>query len=229
MTTSARDLRHCQVHAADGPIGKLEDILFDDEAWVVRHLVVTVGSWLAGRPVLISPLALQLADSTSRTIRLRLTRAEVRASPDLATDPPVTRWQPATSVALWPSPWSDMSVWSPGTWPVMPDLGPAAQARSADQRASHLCSVRDVTGYRIRTADRELGRLRDFLFEDKTLAIAGLVVQFKRGHSHQTLAIAPEQVTSVDWERRTVTVDLHPAKPRNPPTEVSSLAGAHPL
>lgn len=46
------------IGATDGVVGRVKDFYFDDEAWVVRYLVVETGEWLARRRVLISPIAI---------------------------------------------------------------------------------------------------------------------------------------------------------------------------
>jgi uncharacterized protein YrrD len=48
------------VLASDGEIGKVKEIYFDDDRWVVRYLVVDTGGWLTRRHVLISPHAVAM-------------------------------------------------------------------------------------------------------------------------------------------------------------------------
>jgi hypothetical protein len=55
---SSKDIEGCAIGANDGQIGYVTDLYFDDQAWIVRYLVVATGSWLAGRKVLISPVAI---------------------------------------------------------------------------------------------------------------------------------------------------------------------------
>jgi hypothetical protein len=45
--------------ATNGIIGEVKDFYFDDEAWKIRYLIVKTGSWLSGREVLISSVALK--------------------------------------------------------------------------------------------------------------------------------------------------------------------------
>ena len=40
MLRSMSDLEGYAIRATDGPIGHVKDLYFDDEAWVVRYLVV---------------------------------------------------------------------------------------------------------------------------------------------------------------------------------------------
>ncbi|OIQ77322.1 hypothetical protein GALL_409830 [mine drainage metagenome] len=62
MLRSMQELRNCTIGATDGEIGHVTDFYFDDEAWVIRYLVVETGSWIMTRKVLISPFSLMEAD-----------------------------------------------------------------------------------------------------------------------------------------------------------------------
>ena len=46
-------LEGCTVEASDGEVGTVKDILFDDEAWRIRWVVVDTGTWLTGRKVFL--------------------------------------------------------------------------------------------------------------------------------------------------------------------------------
>lgn len=79
------------IGASDGDVGRVTDFLFDDEAWVVRYLVVYTGSWLSNRTVLISPIAIGQPSWSDRTLPVSMTTEQVRNSPDVDTSKPVSR------------------------------------------------------------------------------------------------------------------------------------------
>jgi PRC-barrel domain len=62
MLRSIRDMEHYSIGATDGVIGRVKDFYFDDEAWVIRYLVVETDAWLSHRRVLISPFAISQPD-----------------------------------------------------------------------------------------------------------------------------------------------------------------------
>lgn len=43
------------VQSEDGEIGRVKDVLVDDDAWAIRYLVVDTRDWWAGKNVLVSP------------------------------------------------------------------------------------------------------------------------------------------------------------------------------
>jgi hypothetical protein len=66
MLRSMKDLENYAINATDGLIGRIKDFYFDDDAWVIRYLVVDTGSWLSSRKVLISPISVCQPDGLAR-------------------------------------------------------------------------------------------------------------------------------------------------------------------
>ena len=91
MLRNIKDLEGYAIGATDGAVGHVKDFYFDDDAWVVRYVVVETGSWLASRKVLISPIAIGKPDWVQRLLPIALTKEQVRGSPDIDTDKPVSR------------------------------------------------------------------------------------------------------------------------------------------
>ena len=54
-------------------------------------MVIDTGTWLTGRKVLMHPLAIVQPDFGQQELPVRLTRAQVRDSPDVLRDEPVSR------------------------------------------------------------------------------------------------------------------------------------------
>jgi len=86
-----KELHDYTIGAADGVIGQVKDLYLDDAAWVVRYLVVDAGGWLSSRKVLISPMAIVEPDWAARLLPVSITEEQVKNSPDINTDKPVTR------------------------------------------------------------------------------------------------------------------------------------------
>ncbi|HEX5480464.1 MAG TPA: PRC-barrel domain-containing protein, partial [Dehalococcoidia bacterium] len=91
MLETVSTLEHLGIHARDGDIGRIGDVLFDDQSWTVRYLVVRTGGWLHRRRVLLSPIAILDVDEAARTVSVDLTREQIAGSPPLDTDMPLSR------------------------------------------------------------------------------------------------------------------------------------------
>jgi hypothetical protein len=79
---SAREVTGYRVAATDRDIGHIENFLFDDDSWAIRHLVIDTRDWWPGRHVLVSPEQVDRVSWRERSVRLRISREEVEHSPE---------------------------------------------------------------------------------------------------------------------------------------------------
>src|SRR5690606_7856670 len=244
---NAKAIRGSSIHASDGELGRVDDLLFDDEKWVVRYLVVDTGSWLTGRKVLISPIAVRRIDWEHGTVVVDLTRREVEQSPDVSTDRPVSRQQELRLFEYYGYQpyWWGYGTWGVGMYPgaLAPVLGasglaarnePCAEPVAADETPEkkpdpHLRSMREVIGYHLRARDGDLGHVEDFVLDDTTFELVALIVDTRNFWPSKSVLISPKQVTHVSWPERRVGVSLTRARVRGePPFDASLLERRQP-
>ena len=58
-------LRGCHIHAIDGEIGHVDDVLVDERTLAVQYLVVDTSNWIGGKWVAISPSAARSASGVN--------------------------------------------------------------------------------------------------------------------------------------------------------------------
>jgi uncharacterized protein YrrD len=234
MLHSLTALRKYHVQAADGDIGEVTDAYFDDERWVVRYLVVSTGSWLSGREVLISPYSIMRVDDAASAIVTQLTRKQVQESPSIDTAKPISRQQEESYLAYFGYPlyWPYTTLWAWGATPVVIPPDPRLQPgeppppSGANTGDVHLRSGREVTGYHIQGSDDAVGHVEDFLFEDATWAIRYLAVDTRDWLPGKHVLISPQWIREVSWPERLVVVQLKRADiedspqydPKHPPS-----------
>ena len=63
------------VHAADGDIGHVENLLADDSNWEIRYLVVATWNWWPGKVGQLAPYAVKDIEWFDRHINVNVTRA----------------------------------------------------------------------------------------------------------------------------------------------------------
>jgi sporulation protein YlmC with PRC-barrel domain len=85
---SAREVTGYHIHASDGEIGHVEDLLVEDDDWSIHYLVVDTKNWWPGRKVLISPMSVRKIDWAGGQVSLGADRQKVKDSP--AYDPSMT-------------------------------------------------------------------------------------------------------------------------------------------
>jgi sporulation protein YlmC with PRC-barrel domain len=207
---SVKELRGYSVPATNGEIGKVDEFYFDDKEWMIRYLVVDIKNWLAGRRVLISPIALGEPDSAGQMFPVTLTREEVENSPDVDTNKPVSRQK---TVELqhhdaWPVyGWRSLGVpISPETASVYPGMPSKVDQRHHDN--ANLRSTREVTGYHIHAQDGEIGHVEDFVISDRSWSIQYVVVDTRNWLPGKKVLVAPQWIKAISWTRSKVYVDL---------------------
>lgn len=226
MLRSMKDLENYAIGATDGQIGHVKDFYFDDDAWVVRYLVVETGSWLSSRKVLITPISINHANWAERTLSVSIAKEQVKNSPDIDTDKPVSRQNEMQYLGYYGYPyyWGGVGMWGEGLHPYALEPGFAGyrldrpereqQALLDAERARHrnddphLRSCKAVVGYHIHAKDGEIGHVDGFLVDEETWAIRYLVVNTSNWWVGHKVLVAPTWITGVHWSDETVSVDL---------------------
>jgi hypothetical protein len=243
MLRSTKDLENYVISATDGPIGHVKDFYFDDDVWVVRYLIVDTGSWLSSRKVLISPISVRHPDWLKRTLPLSITKEQVRNSPNIDTDKPVSRQNEEQYLGYYGYPyyWGGEGVWGEGSSPyaMVPgntDDGEGWKERQREieislraERVRHrnddpnLRSCEAVTGYHLHAIDGEIGHIAGYLIDDESWAIRYVIIDTSNWWLGHKILIAPEWITAVHWSDQTVSVDLGRELIKDAPAYDSSM------
>jgi len=212
----------CKLQAKDGELGSVDDVLFDDEDWQVRYVVVDTGSWLPGKRVLVAPSSIRLIEPDEQRLRVDLTVEQVRGSPELATDRPVSRQE---EIAL-----HKHFGWSP-YWISVGHLAGASPGlamehfeqtqRDATERLAegdpNLRSVAEIAGYAVAADKQAVGKIADFLIDESDWRVVHFIVEGGDPVDGRKLLLDPQHVTDIDWEGSLVTVALSTEAIRSSP------------
>lgn len=215
MLRSLKDLQGYAIRSTTGDFGSVHEFYFDDERWTVRYLVVDTGTWLPGRKVLLSPIAVEGADWAARRLYLGLTKERVENSPGIDADKPVSRQfeMDYYNYYGWPYYWAGAGAWGAWTYPGLMVSAPASESpvsngRDEQQGDAHLRASKEVIGYHIEARDDTIGHVEDFVTDDESWQIRYLVVDTSNWWFGKKVLVAPDWVESVNWSDRTVSVDL---------------------
>ncbi|CAN5162604.1 PRC-barrel domain-containing protein [soil metagenome] len=228
MLRSISELESYAIGATDGPIGHVKDFYFDDDAWVIRYLVVDTGSWLMSRKVLITPMSIRQANWSERLLQMSITKEQVKNSPDLDTDKPVSRQHELDYLGYYgyPNYWGGEGIWGMGLYPgaMLPeylgaDMAPAERERTEEAHRlverdrhrnddPHLRSCKELIGYHIHASDGDIGHVEGLLVDEDTWSIRYMVVNTSNWWLGHKVLVAPPWVTGMDWAKQTVSVDL---------------------
>ncbi len=231
MLRRVTQLQGYTLRATDGEIGTVDQLYFDDETWAIRYLVVNTGSWLAGRRVLISPIAVGQTDWESQQLEVGLTKQQVEGSPDIITDKPVSRQHEAQYMEYYGYPlyWGGPYLWGAMSYPAgLATLGSVAVGASVSREDtesadSHLRSTKEVTGYYIEATDGGIGHVENFIVDLHTWAIQYLKVNTRNWWPGKKVLISPRWIERVSWMDATVYVDLSQESIKNGPEYIESM------
>jgi hypothetical protein len=231
MLWNASAIKGYALAASDGRLGTVSDFLFDDGSWMVRWLVVDTGTWLSDRKVLLPPLVLGHLHPTKHEFPVRLTKQQVKDSPEIDSDRPVSR-QMETHVYDyygWYPYWESGLYMGGYGYAGGMMAGPNAMESRQQQRQfadthrdndgdPHLRSIEAVTGYHIHASDGEIGHVEDFLVDDTDWSSHYLVVDTKNWWPGKKVLISPRSAQAVDWKDRLVSLNVDRQQVKDSPT-----------
>ncbi len=226
MQRSINSLAGFTIGATDGDIGKVEEFYFDDTTWTVRYMIVKTGGWLTGREVLISPATIFKPDWENKIIPVNLTRDQVKNSPDIDTDKPISRQEEEKLFAYYP--WQSYydgglygeGIGMMGTFPVIPFVTENTSEEEVNKEPeikTHLRSTHEVKGYIIHATDGEIGKVSDFIFNEQTWEITFIMVKTGNLLSEKKVLISPSWIKEVKWNMQEVIVNVSVDAVKNSP------------
>lgn len=228
MLRSMNDLEDYTIAASDDNVGEVTDFLFDDEEWVIRYLIVETGHWFSSRKVLISPISIQQANWKEKVLPVLITKEQVKNSPNIDTDKPVSRQHERDYLGHYGYPyyWGGTGLWAGGMYPYL--MYPGHIDSLSEQEESHkanltpetgnleeqqkgdpnLRSCKTIIGYRVRARDGDLGHISEILVEENTWAVRYLVINTSNWWLGHKVLVSPEWIEEVQWLDKSVTINL---------------------
>jgi len=78
---SVKEVTGYHIHASDGEIGHVADVLVEDADWGIHYFVVDTRNWWSGKNVLVSPRSIRDIDWTNELVDVNVTRQRVKDGP----------------------------------------------------------------------------------------------------------------------------------------------------
>lgn len=231
MLINTTELVGSQIDATDDDLGRVRDLLFTDDDWMLRDLVVDTGSWLPGRLVLLSTDVLRKCRPEEDTISVDLTREEVEKAPSMDCSMPVSR-QYETYL-------QHKYLWLRGDQTPAFGADWATNDTPAEERSKlppppgnpHLRSLEAVLEYDIVTPNGELSSAEGLMIDPVTWHISHWVIETGTWLSGRRVLLASEWIESIDWAKETIHVTASedairdfPEYPAIPPAPTGSNA-----
>jgi sporulation protein YlmC with PRC-barrel domain len=210
-----------RMEGTDGEIGKVKEFYFDDKTWKIRYLIIKTGNRLTGRKALISPQALLVPDWEEEVFPINLTKEQIKNSPDIDTDKPVSRQQELELYGhyLWQPYWgSDFyaggSIWNNTYQNPVIDEKIVKEVGSKNKQSNeypHLRSTQSISGYHIHANDGDIGHLKDFIIDDQTWLITDLVIDTHNRLGGKKVLIPIRHIKEIQWDNFKIITDISKA------------------
>jgi hypothetical protein len=221
MLQALDNFKGLALEALDGDIGRVDDFRFDDEQWTIRYLVARTEAWL-GRHVLISPIALGQPDWGAGKLEVRLTRDQIRNSPDVPVSDTLSREdeEQYASHYAYPAYWGGPQVWG---WAGFPGAlaGPPppeyVRPQPGDRARGAIRSVLALRGAHVHARDGEIGHVDDCVVDDQSWRIRYLLVDTSNWIGGTHVFVPTEAISEFDWANNRLSVNLTTDRVRNAP------------
>ena len=202
MLRSLKNLETYSIHALDGDLGKLEQLFFDDDQWLVRYLVVKTGRFFRRAKILISTQGLKKIDWPSQRFEVSLTRDQIERSPEFEIDQPPPRFKEIEyfNYYRWPYYWTNAGIWGVAPMESIPS--------EMHQTDPHLRSTQSALECKVQASGSTLGKVLDLLVDDDRWTVKYLVIDTGMLRESKTMLIPTDQVAEIDWASRLVSLDL---------------------
>jgi hypothetical protein len=209
MLRQSSELTGYEIHATDGTIGSVVDFLVDDQHWNLRWAVVDTGEWLTGRQVLLPLSVLEPPDSALLQIPVDLTREQVRNSPQIDTDEPVSRRRETEIYDYYG--W--IPYWYPAINPIVGAPPSEASPPSPDDFGRnqggdpHLRSIGELIHYYVQAQDGDIGHVEDFLVDVDHWNVRYLVLDTANWWSGRMLIVPTRWIDAVDFDDEAIRLE----------------------
>jgi hypothetical protein len=193
MLWNASMMKGYAVLGLDGHFGMVSDLLFDDTNWKMRWLVVSTGDWFPDREVLLPVSVLRYPDPARQQFGVTLTVQQIRDSPHLDSDLPVSRQAEVGLARRYTAP--------------EPRTGQAILSEFKPNDL-HLRSMEAVIGHRVHAIDGLIGHVDDFLINDADWSVRFVKVDTRNWGPTQRALLPPRLIRRIDWLARAVHLEV---------------------
>ncbi len=223
MKRSLKELIGYSIQASDGEKGKVYDILFDDEAWIIRYLEADLGTLFSQKRVLVPRFYLGEPNWEEKHFPIELTKEKIENSPDMESDLPFSRQYEKELMEHY-----DLKPY----WPIkiVPYMGkenmfnPDMQFKTPkkvireEEIETHLRSFIEIQGYTVHANDDQFGHIEDLIIDDDDWQILYVVMDTKNLLSWSKKVMLPiEVVDKISFLNQEANVSLSKETIKNAP------------
>jgi hypothetical protein len=204
MLASLTELRSYYIKGTDGEIGRLDDLCFRENEWIVRYVVVDMED--LDREALLLAAYLGPGDRRTHSIVADVRREQVESTPPLDRAEPLTRQdeQELHDLYGWPVYWwqEEHDITPVGSlWDET--LEPSENADEQELEGPQLQYVGELMAvYGVQSEDGEVGMFQDVIVDDESWNIPYIVIHLQP--EGQRVLLASDYIQTIDLEARRI-------------------------
>ena len=198
MSKYAKNLISSRINTKNGPAGKIKDILFNDENWKIKHLVLNKHKWVPFGSVLLEPGLIECPQGHAKVVT-EIRRADIKNYPSEDEDPPVAK-QKALEKQM-----ERMGLSNTAVKHNAQDKG--QQNTTARKKDPHLRSMKEIIGYKIHATDGLIGTVSDFSINLDNWSVEGIVLKNGPEGNNDNDLITTSFVQEFIWVQRKVSLN----------------------
>jgi hypothetical protein len=208
MLASLTELKSYYVRGRDGEIGRINDVCFREDEWIMRYLVVDMED--LDREALLLSAYLGRLNRAKHTLSADIRRELVESTPPFDRAKPLTRQdeQELHNLYGWPVYWWEQEEEITPIGGLWDEPQPESENPDAtEETGPQLQFAGDLIGvYGVQAEGDEIGLLQDVIVVDETWAIPYLVVG--AAPAGPRLLLATDYVQTIELAARRIHVTL---------------------
>jgi sporulation protein YlmC with PRC-barrel domain len=197
MKRSLKEILSYTITTSDGSSASINDILFDEEAWVLRYLEADFGNLFKDKRVLIPRVFFKDPEWEEKHFPVSIPKEDIEKLPPLEKHLPVSREYEKKLRKYYNLDYywihAQTGNFDVGLFPPRP-LHPPAKEVSQDDVESVLRSFKEIEAYRIQASDGTLGHVEDLIVDDADWQIVFLIIDTKNW-----VPWSKKVVLSINW------------------------------
>lgn len=208
---SLTELRSYYVRGRDGEVGRLNDLCFRENEWIVRYVVVDMED--LAREALLLAAYLGQGDRATHTVWADIARVQVENTPPFDRVEPLTRRdeQELHDLYGWPAYWWEQEEGITPIGGLWDEPSPAPEDTQEQELESEegpqLLFVGDLMAiYGVQPEEGEVGILQDVIVDDESWTIPYIVINLDSSGQHTLLA--SDFIETIDLEGRRIHVSV---------------------
>jgi len=205
-------LKDFNIHATDGEMGKIKDLYFSNQDWIIKYAIVDTRKWLPGRKVLLAPSSFTTFNENEKNVYVEYDKETIRNSPSVPEEEDLTvtqennlidyfGWNRYTDNALIHAERGPIGIFPDNQYvrEKVPEE-PQVQTDVSNSEGNNLHSEDETIDFKVHAKDGKIGKVVDMIFDTENWNIHYIVVQSnERIVEDEFYIYRTEQIETVDW------------------------------